>query len=160
MAVLARDVMETQVVTIDANASLLDAYRLFVEEDISGAPVVDEDGRVMGVLSVRDLLRATEEERDTALVQTTYFRDLAEFSGPDWGTTTEDFQDRMSERTVADVMTPGAIVVSPDATIPEVASTLRRRHVHRVLVAEDERLLGLISTFDLVALLEKESPPR
>ena len=160
MALLARDVMQTGVVTIDASASLLDAYRLFVEEDISGAPVVDEDGRVLGVVSVRDLLRATEEERDTALVQTTYFRDLEEFSGPDWGTTIEDFQDRMSGRTVGEVMTAGAISVAPDATIPEVASTLRGRHVHRVLVADGERLLGLISTSDLIALLEKESPPR
>lgn len=159
MTQLARDVMEIGVVTIDPGASLLDAYRLFVEEEISGAPVVDEDGRVLGVISAHDLLRATEEERDTAVVQTSYFRDLAEFSGPDWGGVVEDFQDRLAERTVADAMTRGAIAVAPDATIPEVARTLRQHRVHRVLVAEDERVLGLISSFDLVALLEKE-PPR
>ena len=158
MTLLARDVMQTGVVTIDPEASLLDAYRLFVEEEISGAPVVDEDGRVLGVVSAHDLLRATEEERDTAVVQTSYFRDLAEFSGPDWGSVAQDFQDRLAERTVREVMTTGAIVVAPDASIPEVASTLRQHHVHRVLVAEDERLVGLISSFDLVALLEKEPP--
>ena len=159
MARLARDVMETGVVTIDPEASLLDAYRLFVEEEISGAPVVGEDGRVLGVVSAHDLLRATEEERDTAWVQTNYFRDLAEFTGPDWGSVARDFQDRLAERTVRDVMTMGAITVAPDATIPEIASTLRKNRVHRVLVAEDDRLVGLISSFDLVALLEKE-PPR
>jgi CBS domain-containing protein len=159
MTQLARDVMETGVVTLDPGVSLLDAYRLFVEEEISGAPVVDEDGRVLGVVSARDLLRATEEERDTAVVQTSYFRDLQEFSGPDWGSVVEDFQDRLAERTVGDVMTPRAIVVAPDATIPEVARTLRQHRVHRVLVAEGERVVGLISTFDLVALLEKQ-PPR
>jgi len=151
----ARDVMQTGVVTIDPAASLLDAYQLFVQEGISGAPVVDEDGRVVGVVSAQDLLRATEEERDTAVVEANYFRDLNEFSGPDWQTTSEDFQDRLRERTVADVMTEGAIVVAPDAPIAEVASTLRRHRVHRVLVAEGERLVGLISAFDLVALLEK-----
>jgi CBS domain-containing protein len=64
--------------------------------EISGAPVVDEDGRVIGVLSARDLLRAIDEERDTAMVQTTYFRDLTEFSGPDRGSTAEDVQGRNS----------------------------------------------------------------
>jgi CBS domain-containing protein len=152
---LARDVMQTGIVTIDPGASLLDAYRLFVEEEISGAPVVDEDGRVLGVVSAQDLLRATEEERDTAVVQASYFRDITEFSGPDWQTSAEDFQDRLAEVTVADVMTEGAILVAPDAPIAEVASTIRRHRIHRVLVAEDERLVGLISTYDLVALLEK-----
>lgn len=155
MATLASDVMQTFVVSIDPGMSLLDAYRLFVDEDISGAPVVDEDGRVLGVLSATDLLRATEAERDTAVVQTSYFRDLTEFSGPDWETTLTDFQDRLGGRTVGDVMTEGAIHVPPDATIAEVARTLRENHVHRVLVVADGRLVGLISAFDLVALLEK-----
>jgi CBS domain-containing protein len=160
MALLARDLMESRVIAIDPASSLLDAYRLFVEEEISGAPVVDEDGRVLGVLSAHDLLRAAAEERDTALVQTSYFRDLAEFSGPDWATTPEDFQDRLSQRTVAETMTPDAILVAPGATVAEVARTLRQRRVHRVLVVDGERLVGLISSFDLVALLEKEQPQR
>lgn len=159
MAGFARDVMETGVVTIDPEASLLDAYRLFVEEEISGAPVVDEDGRVLGVVSAHDLLRATEEERDTVVAESRYFRDLEEFSGPDWGSAVEDFQDRLAQRTVRDVMTPSAIMVAPDATIAEVASTLRKHRVHRVLVTDEDRVVGLISSFDLVALLEKE-PPR
>ena len=153
----ARDLMQRAVITIDAAASLLDAHRLFVDEEISGAPVVD-DGRVVGVVSARDLLRAIDEERDTALVQTSYFRELEEFSGPDWSTTPEDFQDRLAERTVAETMTPEAIVVAPDATVAEVAGTLRRRRVHRVLVADGERLVGLISSLDLIALLEKQPP--
>ena len=51
---------------------------------------------MIGVLSARDLLRAIDEERDTAMVQTTYFRDLTEFSGPDRGSTAEDVQGRNS----------------------------------------------------------------
>lgn len=155
MAMLARDVMQRDVLALDAAASVLEAYRLFVEEEISGAPVVDEDGRVLGVLSARDLLRAISEERDSALLQTTYFRDTEEFSGPDWGATPEDFQDRLAGRSIGETMTPGAIVVAPDASIAEVARVLRQQRVHRVLVVDDDRLLGLITSFDLVALLEE-----
>jgi len=160
MALVARDVMQRDVITIDAAATVLDAYRLFVEEEISGAPVVDEDGRVMGVLSARDLLRVISEERDTALVQTSYFRDTEEFSGPDWANGPEDFQDRLAGRTVGDTMTPGAIVVALDAPIAQVARTLRGQRVHRVLVVDDDRLVGLITSFDLVGLLEKDAPAR
>ena len=156
----ARDLMQKDVVAIDGNASLLDAHRLFVEEEISGAPVIDEIGRVIGVLSARDLLRATDEERDTAVVQTNYFRELEEFSGPDWGRMPEDFQDRLANRPVSEVMSPDVITVAPDATIAEVAHTLRHHRVHRVLVATNEAFVGLISTFDLIALLETDVPAR
>ena len=155
---LARDLMQRNIISIDGAASLLDAHRLFVEEEISGAPVVDEDGRVIGVVSARDLLRALDEERDTAVVDTHYFRDLTEYSGPDWGSMPEDFQDRLAARSVAEVMSPDVITVSPDATVAEVARTLRMHHVHRVLVATKDTFVGLISTFDLLALLEEDAP--
>jgi len=155
---LARDLMQRNIISIDGAASLLDAHRLFVEEEISGAPVVDEDGRVIGVVSARDLLRALDEERDSAVVDTHYFRDLTEFSGPDWGSMPEDFQDRLAARSVAEVMSPDVITVSPDATVAEVARTLRQQRVHRVLVATKDAFVGLISSFDLLALLEEDAP--
>ena len=160
MTVLARDVMQTQVVTIEADASLLDAQRLFVEEEINGAPVVDADGRVIGVLSVRDLLRGAAEEQDTVLSEPHYYRDLAEFSGPEWAAGPEDFQNRLATRTVSEVMTEGALTLPPDTPVSEVARTLRQSRIHRVLIAEEGALLGIVSTFDLIALLEKEPPSR
>jgi CBS domain-containing protein len=160
MPLRARDVMQTGVITIDADASLLDAHRLFIESEITGAPVVDDAGTVVGVISSADLLRAVEEERDTALADRNYFRDLTEFSGPDWSSDVEDFQDRLAARTVADAMTPEAISVDAEVPVSEVARTMRTQRVHRVLVEEDRKLVGLISAFDLVALLEKDPPGR
>jgi CBS domain-containing protein len=156
MPTRARDVMQRHVVTVLADASLLDAYRLFVEEEIQGAPVVDADGQVLGVVSSRDLLRAVSEEHDTVLSESHYYRDLAEFSGPDWASGPEDFQDRLATRTVREVMTEGALTVGLDTPVSEIARTLREHSIHRVLVAEDGRLLGIVSAFDLIALLEKQ----
>ncbi|HME68509.1 MAG TPA: CBS domain-containing protein [Myxococcota bacterium] len=160
MTILARDVMQTHVVTIEADASLLDAQRLFVEEEINGAPVVDADGRVIGVLSARDLLRGAAEEQDTVLSEAHYYRDFAEFSGPDWANGPEDFQNRLASRTVSEVMTEGALMLAPDAPVDEIARTLRQSRIHRVLIAKDGVLVGIVSTFDLMALLEKEPPSR
>ena len=155
---LARDLMQRNIISIDGAASLLDAHRLFVEEEISGAPVVDEDGRVIGVLSARDLLRALDEERDTAVVDTHYFRDLTEFSGPDWGSMPEDFQDRMQELTAGDAMTREIVAVDPDETVYDVARTMLDHHVHRVLVLDAGVLRGVISAFDLLRAFARLPP--
>jgi len=154
----ARDIMQRHVVTVDPETSLLDIHRLFVEEEIHGAPVVDDEGRILGVISAFDLLRAVNEERDTVVSDSSYFRDFLPYSGPDWGASPEDFQERLTQRTVSEVMTEGAITVDADASIPEIARTLRSRNVHRVLVVERGLLVGIISAMDLMALLEKEPP--
>ena len=150
----ARDVMQSHVITLGPDTPLADAQRLFVEEGISGCPVVDDRGTVVGVLTSTDLLRAVDEERDTAAQETHYYREDLEFSGPDWSDL-EDFQDRLAELRVADAMTPGTLSVDLDTPIPEVARTIRQHRVHRVLVVDGDSLAGIISTFDLVGLLEK-----
>lgn len=155
MARTAREVMQTYLISVNPETPLLEVHRLFVDEEINGAPVVDETGRLLGVISSVDLLRAVEEEHDAASSGSSYLRDFLEFSGSDWQEGSDNFQDRLAERTVADAMTRGGITVTPDTLIPEVAATLRKHRIHRVFVVDGEQLCGVISTFDLVALLEK-----
>jgi CBS domain-containing protein len=155
MASVARDLMQTDVVSVSPEERLVDVHRLFVEEEITGAPVVDEDGRVVGIISSADLLRAVVEGHDAAAASPIYYRDLLEFSGPDWASMPEDFQDRLAQLSAADAMTENVITVAPDAPLSEVARTLRFHKIHRVLVAEEGRLVGLISSFDLIGLIEK-----
>jgi CBS domain-containing protein len=152
---LARDVMQTQVVTVEPELPLVDVHRLFVEEEITGAPVVDDEGRLLGVISSTDLLRAVEEEHESASSEPHYFREWLEFSGPDWARAPQDFQDRLASLTVADAMTRGGIHVPPETPVAEVAGLMRRHRIHRVLVVEKDLLVGILTTFDLVGLLEK-----
>lgn len=156
MALTARDVMQTHVVSVSPQDPLSTVHRLFVEEDITGAPVVDDQERIVGVISSTDLMRAAADEHDTARADPGYFRENLEFSGPELSSAPEDYLNRLGERTVEECMSDELVQVSPDASIPEVARTLRSQQVHRVVVVEDERLVGIISTFDLVGLLEKE----
>ncbi len=150
----ARDLMETHVLSVTAETPLIDVHRLFVEEQISGAPVVDDLGAVIGVITAADLLRGIAEEHGSVLMETDYFRDLLPFSSPDWSGVAEDFQDRLAELRVSDEMTEGAISVSPGTEAPAIARRMRESRVHRLFVVEDERLLGLLSAFDLLALIE------
>ena len=105
MARTARDVMQTYLISVNPETPLLEVHRLFVDEEINGAPVVDETGRLLGVISSVDLLRAVEEEHDAASAGSNYLRDFLEFSGPDWQEGSDNFQDRLGERTVLDSRT-------------------------------------------------------
>lgn len=160
MALTAGDLMEKDVVTVSPDTPLLDVHRLFVEEEIHGAPVVDDEGQVVGVITTLDLLRAVEEEHDTARVDPVYFRDTLPYSSPDWTSNPEDFQDRLSQDRVSDAMSTEVITVSAQASVAEVARLLHDQRVHRVLVVEDGRLAGIISSFDLVGLLAEQGEKR
>lgn len=155
MPTLARDLMQTSVLTVGPDTPLADVQRLFVEEGIGGAPVADERGRVVGVVTASDVLRAVTEDRDTAWSEPHYFRDDLEFSRGEGAHDLGDFQDRLAELRVEEVMTPGILTVAPEATAAEVAATLRQHRVHRVLVVENGALAGIVSTYDLVELVQK-----
>ena len=125
----ARDLMQTDVLTVSPEMSIVDIHRLFAEEEIHGAPVVDDAGVVCGVVSSLDLLRITGDDAQPA-------------------------------RAASDIMTPEIVAVSPCMPIAEVAQTMREQHVHRVLVVEDDELLGVLTTFDLLrAFIRDERLP-
>ena len=151
----ARAVMTDSVLSVSPEASLLDVLRLFVEENIHGAPVVDESGEFVGVISTSDLLRAQQDEHDTAAVTSDYLRDVLEFSSPDWGSDATDFQDRLAQRRVSEVMTQDFVSVSCDTPVSDVARCLRTNRIHRVWVEEEGRLCGVVSPLDLMPVIEK-----
>jgi CBS domain-containing protein len=157
MSPKARDIMEPHVVTLSPEVPLVTAHRVFVEDRIHGAPVVDDQERIVGIITSTDLLRAVFEEHDTAGWHVEYLRELLEFSGPDWGRGTSDFQDRLAALCVSDFMNEHIVSVGPDTPVNEVAQTLRKAGIHRVLVVEKDQLLGIITTFDLLEVLEKSA---
>jgi CBS domain-containing protein len=157
--VRARDLMARDVISVTPETRILDIHRLFVDEEIHGAPVVGDDGIVYGVVSTLDLLRVTRDELARGAGSTSYFRDELLYSGPDWLAMPEDFQDRMQELTARDAMTREIVMVSPDATAEEVAETMREHHIHRVLVGEDRVLQGVVTTFDLLRVLPRAALP-
>lgn len=156
----ASDLMERNVITVTPETSVLDLHQLFVEEQIHGAPVVDHDGLVQGVVSTLDLLRIVRDEVEPGAgsTATTYFRDELSYSGPDWIGMPEDFQDRMQQLTAADAMTRELVIVRPDATVDEIVRAMSENRVHRVLVGEGRRLQGVITTFDLMRVLSRVNP--
>jgi CBS domain-containing protein len=157
MATAARDVMQTRIVTVSPDDPLRTVQRVFVEEGIHGAPVLDEEGRVLGVITSMDLLRAAAEEGEVAPAEPSYFRYDLDLHGFDWSRAPEDLRERLPDAVASDVMTTEILAVGPETSVAGVARTLREHAVHRVLVIEDGELRGIVSAKDLVALLESRS---
>jgi CBS domain-containing protein len=152
---LAGELMQTDVISVAPDASLIEVHRLLLEEEISGAPVIDEEGTVLGVISSKDLLCAVQDVYDggAAGKAPVYFREELPGSGPDWLGAPVDFRDRMGALTAADAMVHELIAVVPETPIAEVARIMRGQRIHRVFVVKDQELLGIVTTFDLVGLL-------
>lgn len=146
----ARDVMTTDVVKVPADLTVAELADVFMENEISGAPVVDEDGALVGVVSVFDLARQSSGETGVVTEQGN-----PEFYVRGWEEqyTVEEFRRlRVQEGhlTVRDVMTPAAFTVEEDDPISDVARTLVDGHIHRVLVTRGHEVVGIISSLDLL----------
>lgn len=151
MALAARDVMKEKIVTAEPTLSAADLERLLNQERISGAPVV-EQGRLVGVVSRADIVRAVADAEDGADVVLDYYRDIAGAT-PTKSEHARLAGERAESLRVSDLMSRQLVSVAPTATLREVAAALTEHGIHRVLVAEGSRLLGVISTLDLVRLL-------
>jgi CBS domain-containing protein len=121
------ELMESEVQTVPTDAVVNDAVVTLAESRITGLPVVDGGGRLVGVISTTDILASEEEAEDQTV------------------------REALFERTfVRDLMTPRPLTISPDADIKEAAQQMLYADVHRLFVTESERLLGVISTTDIM----------
>ena len=128
----ARDLMQTDVLSVNPGTALVDVHRLFLEEEIHGAPVIDDDGRVLGVISSNDLLRAVLEAADGRA--------------------------RHRDMVAEDIMVREIVEVPSTTSAAEIARIMHGQRIHRVLVVDDGDLLGLVTTFDLVRALDDQAP--
>jgi CBS domain-containing protein len=148
--VLTREVMSREVLAIRRDATLPQAVRLMLDKRISGLPVVDEAGHVVGVLTEGDLLRRAET--GTA-VQGGWLANLFA-SGAQAGRYVQ-----AHTRRVADLMTPEVVSVAEDTPLSEVVRLMERYRIKRLPVLRDAKLVGLVSRADLVRAVGEAMVP-
>ena len=129
-SMLVKDHMSTDVVTLHPDMEILRAAQVLISCDISGAPVLDQHGRLVGVLTERDIIKVALH---------------AGYHGEPGGL-------------VQDYMTPEPVTVSPDDTILELAERFVKNKYRRYPVLDGGRLVGLISRRDVLRAMGQHYP--
>lgn len=151
-ALTARDLMIDEVITVDADAPIEDAVRILDEDNVSGLPVVDAAGTLVGMITSHDLARI-EHERDGGLAPRPAEPTLADVLDEDDDDTVARSAEGFADAIVREFMTPAVITVAPTATLKQICSVLARENIHRVVVTERGKLAGIVTTTDIVRRL-------
>lgn len=167
-----RDIMNAEVVTVGPDTTVRQLARLLADEEISGAPVVDANGTLLGVVSATDVVRLAGEDADVHVTSSALpadrvvIRDPDEDEEPDpdpYGFflpedspfSGERFLDQFAETeldsvTVGDIMTPVTFSVDPGDSLKELADFLVRGRIHRAVVIREDTLLGIVTSGDVL----------
>jgi CBS domain-containing protein len=137
-----RDAMTRHVVTVDRDRPLKEVARVLIDGGVSGVPVVDDTGAVLGVVSEADFLVKGQG------AQAVRHRRLERLLGE--SETTRHQLTKVAARTAGEAMTAPPVTIQPSASLQEAAAVMTSRRVNRLPVVEDGRLLGIITRADLV----------
>lgn len=154
----ASDVMTRTVISATADMPVRDVARTLLEHGISAMPVLDGDGRVIGMVSEGDLVSRDELARVAR--RDWWLKLIADTASP-----SSDVLARLRapDRTAQDVMAAPVITVTEDTDLAEVARLLAQHHIKRVPVVKDGRVVGIVSRADLlcaVAAPQADAPAR
>ena len=156
--IVAKDLMTSDVMTVREDLPVRELSNFFLDNEITGAPVEGLDGTVVGVVSLVDVARAGSEP-----------------AGEAWEALGADYYDKSRDPRLAeegiqifhlgddavrvrDIMNRKLHSVGLGAEVPEIAGAMLRNHIHRLLVIENNELVGVITTSDLLGLLVDEKP--
>ncbi len=139
----AHQIMTRQVITVATGAAVLEAANIMLQKHISGLPVVNEAGKLVGIVSQGDFIRRVEIG-----TQRKRGRWLKYLLGP--GKAASDFVHERG-RKVAEIMTPDPCTVTEDATLEAIVELMERNRVKRLPVMRGDRLVGIVTRTNLLS---------
>lgn len=137
----AADLMTRDLVCLPHEMSMKEAARLLLQDRISGAPVVDNKGQCIGVISAMDFVALTKKNGD---------KHRSCVGCTEWEVVVE----MLPEDEIAQFMTADPVMVSPSTTICKLARQMVDAHIHRVIVVDAvNKPIGIVTSTDLLAAL-------
>jgi predicted transcriptional regulator len=147
------DVMNPVVFTVRDDMTIRELANFFLEKGISGAPVADETGKLIGVVSVTDIAESASESG--SIVPDRPEPDL-HLPGWDHKLSADELRQMHVEDAkllVRDIMTPTVYTIPEDTPISQIARTMVSGRVHRLLVTRENKVVGIVTTLDMLKLL-------
>jgi CBS domain-containing protein len=147
-------VMSGEVVCVKGDTSVEQLTKLFLERGISGVPVLNDDGKPIGMVSKTDLVReayerseGNEEGPTTVSTKEGYLYDL----GPGY------YTEEMAGASASDIMTPVVYALRLTDTLSQAAALMAVQGIHRLpVLTEEEKVTGLVSSLDIMRWLAEQ----
>lgn len=157
---LVKDIMTKDVITVREDETVRVAFKRILEHNITGAPVINKEGKVVGIISEKDVLRVAKKFSTKRTYNITPFSFIQKFKGFIEEDTLEilidtKVIDEISRILVKDVMTKEVISVSQNEKVENCAKIMQSKRINRIPVIENEKLIGIITRTDIVKALVK-----
>lgn len=146
-----RDLMTPNPIRIALETPVAEIARILIEHRINGVPVTDAEGRLLGIVTEGDLVHRAADERlepRESVWKENFYRSVFRRRAPE--------ADKAEGRTAEQVMTREVLTVAPDRNVTVAARLLADHNIKSLPVIENERLIGMISRFDLVKRLASD----
>lgn len=144
----AKDIMTRDVVTVTPDTDVNAAAKILLEKDFNGLPVLDEGGKLVGVLCQSDLV---VQQREFPLPS--FFTLLGGFVALSSLSQLQRAVDKMAATRVSQAMTPDPVSVSPDTPVNKLADLMVENKYHTIPVLEAGKLVGVVGKKDILRLL-------
>jgi CBS domain-containing protein len=140
------DVMSREPITVRAETPLKEAIQILAERRISGLPVIDDTGKLVGIISETDLM--WQETGVTPPAYIMFLDSVIYLKNP--ATYDRDLHKALGQ-TVGEVMSKNPVTISPDKSLREAARIMHDRSVHRLPVVEGEgQVIGILTRGDVI----------
>jgi CBS domain-containing protein len=143
-----RDIMTTPVITVTPDMNIAGAAKILLDNRVNGAPVVDDKGRLVGILCQSDLIAQQKKLPIPTLF--TFLDSVIQLSS---AKQIEKQIRKIAALTVAEAMTPDPVAVHPDTGVETVAALMVDNKFHTLPVVENSRLVGIIGKEDVLRTL-------
>ena len=146
--IVVKDIMTTDLITFTPDMDISRAAKILFDNRINGAPVVDDNGGLVGILCQSDLI--TQQKKLPIPTIFTFLDGLIRL------TSTKQIEKqvrKIAALTVSDAMTPKPVTVRPDTGVETVAALMVDKNFHTLPVVEDSRLVGIIGKEDVLRTL-------
>lgn len=141
----AADLMSRDVITVTPDTSVKELATLLTDKNISGVPVIDSDGKLIGVVTESDLIDQNKKVHIPTVVS--ILDSFIYLESPD---KMEQEMRKIAGSIVNDIYTPDARTVSPETAIDELATIMSEQNIHTLPVVEDGILVGIIGKRDII----------
>jgi len=147
----ARDIMTKEVITVPPETLVSDLAQTLAGKNIGGVPVVTADGRLVGIVTQSDLVERVQELKLPPAINILDLHVYLQIPSQLFRKV-----EKMLGATVADVMSPKPVTVSPETPVPRIAALMAEQKVHTLPVLEQGKIVGIIGKMDLVRAVARE----